>query len=681
MLFDRSNTRMGHGFRSWPVLLLLLAVVLLPTVGVIWFMSQAMRNEQLAVRQKLRDVYDAQLQGLQRELQQHWQARTAALDVPSLEPGDPEGQAPRAFARLVRAGLADSVVIYDAAGRPVYPTMVRRRGFDPTPTTSAWRQAERLEREGQNAVAAQRYAVIARATVDADLGARALQAQARCLVKAEQTAEALAVLIHQLDQPRYQAAADAQGRLHVPNAQLRALQLLQNPGDPVFERVMQRLAGRLQNYGKPLLPAAQRRFLMQQLTELVQAELESREPVSQSLQELADFDTLEAEQLAAHYLDAKPSTPSTTGLQPTGLPEATNLPEIWHLASHSGSVVALFSPASLRRDFQSLAGLQRLPADATVELLPPGTLTEDELLVVQAAGSFLPGWRLALHPGDSLLFAEAAEQRIRAYRLIGALVVATLVLLLLLVVWAVERQLRLTRLKNDLLATVSHELKTPLASTRLLVDTLLETGVEDQKRVQEYLELIASENLRLSRLVDNFLTFSRMEQGRQSFDREWVPAALVAETAAAAMADRFRTEGCRFDVEIAPNLPAVRGDEDALVAVLLNLLDNALKYSQADRHICLRAFAEEGHVCFAVQDNGIGIPSRVTSKIFDRFYQVDQSLSRPGSGCGLGLSIVHYIISAHAGEVEVESRQGEGSTFTVRLPAALEGQTFGDTEC
>jgi signal transduction histidine kinase len=230
--------------------------------------------------------------------------------------------------------------------------------------------------------------------------------------------------------------------------------------------------------------------------------------------------------------------------------------------------------------------------------------------------------------------------------------------------------LRLTRLKNDLLATVSHELKTPLASMRLLVDTLLETGIHDSQRVREYLQLIAKENVRLSRLVDNFLTFSRMEQNRQSFERKQVPPGTVVEAAAASVADRFRASGCRFEVQNTPDLPALSADHDALVTVLLNLLDNAYKYSDEDKHIVLRSYLENGNVCFAVQDNGIGLSSRVAGRIFERFYQVDQTLTRPGSGCGLGLSIVKFIVSAHGGSVDVDSRPGEGSTFTVRFPVA-----------
>jgi signal transduction histidine kinase len=111
-------------------------------------------------------------------------------------------------------------------------------------------------------------------------------------------------------------------------------------------------------------------------------------------------------------------------------------------------------------------------------------------------------------------------------------------------------------------------------------------------------------------------------------------------------------------------------DRDAVVTVLVNLLDNACKYSGDDKRISLKTFAENGMVCFAVRDNGHGMSRRVMRRIFERFYQADRSLSRSAEGCGLGLAIVKFIVDAHKGRIDVESKPGEGSCFTVRLPAA-----------
>jgi signal transduction histidine kinase len=143
----------------------------------------------------------------------------------------------------------------------------------------------------------------------------------------------------------------------------------------------------------------------------------------------------------------------------------------------------------------------------------------------------------------------------------------------------------------------------------------------------------------------------------------------VAREAAEVVRSRFADAGVRFDVEIADDLPSVSGDFDALVTVLVNLLDNAYKYSGDDKVISLRACAQDGQVCFEVADNGIGMSRRAVRRIFDRFYQVDQSLARRAEGCGLGLSIVKFIVDAHRGTIDVGSEPEQGSRFTIRIPA------------
>jgi signal transduction histidine kinase len=233
-----------------------------------------------------------------------------------------------------------------------------------------------------------------------------------------------------------------------------------------------------------------------------------------------------------------------------------------------------------------------------------------------------------------------------------------------------RRQVRLTRLKNDLIANVSHELKTPLASMRLLVDTLRDGHCQDSQLLQEYLQMISKENARLSSLIEEFLTFSRMERNKAKFDKSVLRTDEIVHAAMEAIGERLQAPGCHLDLDLAPQLPGVVGDRDALVTVLVNLLDNALKYSGDEKNIRLRGFASDGCVCLEVQDNGIGFPRGAAKKIFDRFYQVDRTLSRRTGGCGLGLSIVKFIVDAHDGSITAKSQPGKGSTFTVQLTAA-----------
>ena len=231
----------------------------------------------------------------------------------------------------------------------------------------------------------------------------------------------------------------------------------------------------------------------------------------------------------------------------------------------------------------------------------------------------------------------------------------------------VGRQIKLNQLKNDFIATVSHELKTPLASMRVLVDTILEGNYEGQKQATEYLQLASKENERLSRLIDNFLTFSRMERNKTAFEMAESSPAVIVRDAVEAVKSKFSKGQCELEVSIDDNLPMVSADAGAMATVLINLLDNAYKYSGDEKRIELKVFCEDEQVCFQVVDNGIGMSRWAVKRIFSKFYQIDRSLSRRAGGCGLGLSIVKFIVDAHKGQIAVDSIPGKGSVFTVKL--------------
>ncbi len=622
-------------------MLLLLLAALVPSVCLLWFMNQAVHNERLAVRQKLADAYRANLSLVQNQLEAYWRQAANALDT------DAERLSPPAlFAKQVRAGMADAVICLDSTGNVAYPSPALAPRLA-TPDI-AWVLAEGLE-SNKPTEAAAGFARLAGQATNADLAARALQAQARCLVKAKQTEAAIAVLTGPLEEERYRHAADAQGRLLVPNAELMALELLRDSAPDRARATLELLKKRLLNYDDSALSAPQRRFLMHEVQRLFPDEKLS--PM------------LAAEDLAARCLEAGPIHAGEPALC------LTALPGVWQFASARGRVVFLFQTEALVERMRAAITSQLLPADVSLTFLPPGKELERSLLI-QPAGASLPGWRLALALNDQRLFDTAAEQRIASYVWIGVLVVAMVIVLAALALRLVRRQMALTQLRNDLVANVTHELKTPLASMRLLVDTLLNSQPLHEQTAREYLQLIAQENLRLSRLIDNFLSFSRMERNKYAFGFKEVPATDIVEGAITAVRERFNVSGCQFETHIAPDLPSVVVDADALVTAVVNLLDNAYKYSGEEKHITLSATAENGSVFFAVKDNGIGLSPRDTKRIFKRFFQVDQRLSRSGGGCGLGLSIVKFIVTAHQGNVRVESQPGRGSTFTITLPRA-----------
>lgn len=269
--------------------------------------------------------------------------------------------------------------------------------------------------------------------------------------------------------------------------------------------------------------------------------------------------------------------------------------------------------------------------------------------------------------GPEVLDQTIAEQRqflIRTgvFTTFGVIMIAGLAAL------ALNRQLALNELKSTSVATVAHELRTPLASMRMLVDTLREGRVRGEAQKQEYLALIASENERLTRLAEDFLTFSRLDRGTQHVRTEAVAPREAAEIAVNSL--RGRLEGVAFELDVPKDLPAVCADRDALGRVLGNLLDNALKYSGDAKQISLRAHVDGSTVAFAVKDNGIGLTADERDAIFQPFYQVDQKLSRTREGCGLGLAIVQGIVEAHGGKISIASTPGKGSVFTVKIPLA-----------
>jgi len=636
----------------WRLVVLLLVAVTVPTACVLWFMAEAMRNQEAAVRQKLEDVYRAQMVRARARLEEYWEAKVGVLaeDASDRTPAE-------TFARLVRDGVCDGAIIYDESGQPAYPSPILPAPADES-ATAEWTEAERLEyEEGDNVAAATAYAKIAGTAETMSIAARALVAQARCLAKAGEKEAAIEILMTDLADAKYGEATDARGRLVVPNGWLLALQLMEDPERPGFAEAAATLAERLRDYDDPVLPASQRRFLMLELRKLSP--------------ESASFATLGAEELALEYLEAKVRPEAASYLSPA--PPA----DVWQLASPNRNVVALFREERVVSEMQSLVEGETSVAEASIAvLLPDARQREPDPFIAVPLGQHTPEWRLALYLEGEDPFAAAAKRQTAVYLWTGLLVVSVIMALAVLLARYVGRQMKLTRMKNDLIATVSHELKTPLSSMRVLVDTLLEGRYRDERQVREYLELVSKENVRLSRLIDNFLTFSRMERNKRVFEFSDMRPEEIVNEAAGAVRERVEASGCSFDVEVERGLPEITGDRDALVTVLLNLLDNAYKYSRNDKHVALRAYAADGNVCFEVEDHGIGLSRRAAKKVFDRFYQVDRSLSRSAGGCGLGLSIVEFVVAAHGGSVGVESQPGKGSRFTVKLPfsGALNGE-------
>lgn len=645
-----TSGRTDSGQGLWPVLLLLSIAVLIPTACVLWFMSQAVANERFAVRQRLADVYRGQLETVRTQLGEHWRSRVAALSrSASRSPA-------AAFQQAVLEGGWAGVVVRDNAGKVLYPGPADTASSQPAGSNELieeqWQAAHALEFEhDEYEAAAAAYAELAAGVDQPEVAARALQGQVRCLLQTGHIAAALKIVSGRLLEPACRDALDEDGRSISVNAAMLVLQLVPNPSRAEYVRARDYLLEALNDYTHSRLPSSQRVFVMQQMT-----------------QTLADehlFPALPAEQLAAQYLAGRSPLPAPGGMGPA------SVPGVWSWLALDGTTIGLVRESEVQAQAANLLKRITAPADAAVQLMPAEQVLQrrEEPFVTMPVGEMMPDWQLTLTLTGPNPFTAAAERRVSVYLWIGVLVIISTGGVALLVGRYLGRQMRLTRLKNDLIATVSHELKTPLASIRALVDTLITRDGQDPQQTREYLNLIARENARLSRLIDNFLTFSRMERNRHAFEFARCSPACIAEAACHSLQERLESAGCDFHVNIGSDLPDVTADFDAMVTVVLNLLDNALKYTGDNKRIELRVCADADQVCFEVEDNGIGLSKRAARRVFDRFYQVDQSLSRRAGGCGLGLSIVHFIVRAHGGTIDVQSQPGQGSTFTVRVPA------------
>jgi two-component system sensor histidine kinase SenX3 len=229
----------------------------------------------------------------------------------------------------------------------------------------------------------------------------------------------------------------------------------------------------------------------------------------------------------------------------------------------------------------------------------------------------------------------------------------------------VSERHRVDAVRRDFVANVSHELRTPVGALRVLAETL-----QDEPDIDVAHRLAArvlTEADRATRIIEDLLDLSRIEAEGVQVRRSVAVADLLTEAA-----ERVRpaAEQCRVTLDIATpdDDVAVVGDDRQLVSALANLLDNAVKYSEPGSTVTARTTTTDGWLDITVEDHGVGIPAKDLARIFERFYRVDRARSRATGGTGLGLAIVRHVVANHDGDVRVESREGEGSTFTIRLP-------------
>jgi len=226
---------------------------------------------------------------------------------------------------------------------------------------------------------------------------------------------------------------------------------------------------------------------------------------------------------------------------------------------------------------------------------------------------------------------------------------------------------RLEKVRKDFVANVSHELRTPITAVRGYAETLQSGALQDPSVAAKMVEIIHRQSERLSELVEDLLELSRLESREVKLTFSRVPLAVAASRAAETVKPKAAGKSIHLELHVPPDMSA-RGDERAVEQVLLNLLDNAVKYTPAGGRVEVHGNLEDGRCVVRVKDTGVGIEPRHLTRIFERFYRVDKGRSRDMGGTGLGLSIVKHLLGAMDGEVKVESQPNVGSVFAIFLP-------------
>lgn len=332
-------------------------------------------------------------------------------------------------------------------------------------------------------------------------------------------------------------------------------------------------------------------------------------------------------------------------------------------ASHSRQA-AILTPEKEWKKWMAEAS-QETPQDLVVRIGSPGPANPRWSSAISLASLGLP-WSAWSEPRDAGALGRLNEGRRLLLLAILLLVGGVLTFGSFATVRLVRRELRIAQLQSDFAATVSHEFRSPLTGIRQLGEMLLAgRAAHDAPRRRQYYELICRESDRLTRLVENILDFSRIEHGHKQYHFEKIDTGDWLR-GLAGIAEQRRP----IETSLPPGLPAVQGDREALSSAVLNLLDNAIKYSPADAPVVLRASGGEGWVTIEVRDQGCGIAPEEQRRIFDRFYRSANTYGGPAKGVGLGLALVKRIADAHGARLHVESTPGHGSTFHLSLKAA-----------
>ena len=340
------------------------------------------------------------------------------------------------------------------------------------------------------------------------------------------------------------------------------------------------------------------------------------------------------------------------------------LPRIYSEGPLLAATAAPFSP---RRSAES-ARVDVVDEEGRIIFGPP--LRNGEFTVGVPFPTTLYNWRLQVSPKAAEELTTREQNRLLLELVMLLMSCAVIVAGLVTILLTAERMRRVSALKGEFVANVSHELKTPLALVRMFGEMLQSGRVASEEKRKEYLDIIVRESERLSNLIENVLDFAKVERGRDAYDFAVGDVGEAVAKAANVYRYRAEREAVKLVVEIAPQLPLARIDERAIQLAVINLVDNALKYAPDGDVVTVRAAEEHGTIYVRVIDRGPGVPLEDRSRIFERFVRGSRDgVSARVRGSGIGLALVKHIAESHGGRAMVEASTSTGATFTFTIPA------------
>jgi signal transduction histidine kinase len=294
-----------------------------------------------------------------------------------------------------------------------------------------------------------------------------------------------------------------------------------------------------------------------------------------------------------------------------------------------------------------------------------------EYIIETAFSRPFSNWKAGIGFKDTNLDSLARNSFLHSLAL-TFLVLAFLVAGIVLTLRATDREVRLAQAKSGFVSNVSHELKTPLSLISLFAEILELGRVNNDDKKREYYGIIRDESHRLSKLIDNILDFSKIEAGRKEYNFVYGDIGEIVENVVSSYHYQITNSGFELKTNIENSIPPVLIDPDAIAQAILNLIDNAIKFSGEVKEISIEVKTRDSYLIIEIEDRGLGIQRAEQTKIFEKFYRVGNGLVHNVKGSGLGLSLVKHIIEAHKGKISVESEVGKGSRFTICIPLDTE---------